>query len=76
MTNLKPPTAKRHSSRPAWKPGKYITLRNVSDRHILLALPTGHLRLDKGRALRFTADVVNVETVRKLIDAGEIRVEG
>lgn len=76
MTNIKPPVTKRPSPRPAWKPGKYVTLRNASDHHILLDLPTGHLRLDKGRALRFTADVVNVEAVRKLIDAGEIRVEG
>lgn len=76
MTNTKPSPTKKRSSRPAWKPGKYVTLRNDSDHHILLDLPTGHLRLDKGRALRFTADVVEVETVRKLIDTGEIRVEG
>ena len=76
MTNTKLSSPKRRSSRPAWKPGKYVTLRNASERHILLNLPTGTLRLDKGHALRFTADVVDVEMVRKLIDAGEIRVEG
>jgi hypothetical protein len=65
---------RRHLSRPAWKPGKYVTLRNLGDRHILLELPTGHFRLDKGRAHRFTADVLQTEAVRRLLEAGLIGV--
>lgn len=64
-----------HTRRPAWKPKKAILLRNLSQEHILLDLPTGAMRLDVGRPHRFTADVLDLEQVQRLLSEGKIAAE-
>ena len=64
-----------HAERPAWKPGKSVLLRNLSQEHILLELPTGPMRLDVGRRHRFTTDVLNLAQVKQLLSEGKIAAE-
>ncbi len=64
-----------HAGRPAWKPGKSVRLRNLSQKHILLELPTGSMRLDMGRSHRFTTDVLDLAQVKQLLSDGMISAE-
>ena len=64
-----------HAGRPAWKPGKSVLLRNLSQEHILLELPAGLMRLDVGRPHRFTTDVLDLEQVQQLLSEGKITAE-
>lgn len=58
----------------SWDVDRYIWLENTSTEHILLRLPSGNLRLDMKRSLRFEPDILDQPQVRELIDAGRLLV--
>lgn len=53
-----------------WKPRGYVTLRNVSDHNIVLHLPTGRQRIDRGRTLLVTPEVAHHPEVQKYMQDG------
>jgi hypothetical protein len=57
-----------------WDPQRLVTVRNKTDRNILLDLPTGHFRLDAGRSFRMTADIADVAQVKDLVAAGQVEI--
>ena len=62
----------RHKAEQTWDVTQYIWLENVSPDHIMLHLPSGELRLDKGRRLRFRSDILDQPQVIELLDAGKL----
>lgn len=52
-----------------------MRLRNLSQEHILLELPTGSMRLDMGRSHRFTTDVLDLAQVKQLLSEGKVAAE-
>jgi hypothetical protein len=52
-----------------------VWLENTGDKHIILHLPSGEFRLDKGRRQRFRRDILNHPQVQALMAAGQIRVQ-
>lgn len=57
-----------------WDPEKFVVVRNKSNRHILLDLPTGYFRLDAGRSFRMTPEVADVPQVKELAAAGQVEI--
>ncbi len=59
---------------PTWKPNpkEIIVITNTSDQNLLLKLPTGRMRLDRGASQLMEASVLELPEVRALIDAGKI----
>ncbi|MCS6844889.1 MAG: hypothetical protein NZ528_11315 [Caldilineales bacterium] len=57
-----------------WDPEKFVTVRNKTNRNILLDLPTGYFRLDAGRSFRMTPDIANVPQVQELVARGEVEI--
>ena len=72
MPSLRPKNA-GHLERD-WDPQKVVTVKNKSDKNILLELPTGYFRLDAGRSFRMVSDIADVQQVRDLISAGLVEV--
>ncbi|HEY54317.1 MAG TPA: hypothetical protein G4N94_12780 [Caldilineae bacterium] len=58
-----------------WKSDQFIWLENASDQHVKLHLPSGELRLDKGRKLRFQPDILDLPQVKSLIENGQLSVQ-
>ncbi len=58
-----------------WEVDDYIWLENPGDDNIILQLPSGELRLDRHRRLRFRPDVLEHDQVKALLDAGKIVVQ-
>jgi hypothetical protein len=58
-----------------WKPTDIVQISNAGDENLLLELPSGPLRLDKGWSLRVTASALEVPQVKALVDAGKIRLD-
>lgn len=57
-----------------WDPEQFVTVRNKTDRNILLDLPTGYFRLDAGRSFRMTPDIADVPQVKDLMAAGQVEI--
>jgi hypothetical protein len=57
-----------------WDPEQFVTVRNATNRNILLDLPTGHFRLDAGRSFRMTPDIAEVPQVKELAAAGQVEI--
>lgn len=57
-----------------WDPADVITVKNRSDKNILLDLPTGRFRLDAGRTFRMASDITEVQQVKDLISSGMVEV--
>ena len=57
-----------------WDPEQFVTVRNKTDRNILLDLPTGYFRLDAGRSFRMTPDVADVAQVKELVATGQVEI--
>jgi len=61
--------------RPPWKVVKHVVLRNVSDKNVLLHLPTGHQRIEKGRRLLVTPEIAHLPEVQHYIQQGVLVIE-
>ena len=61
--------------RPSWKPSRYVVLKNVSERNILLHLPTGHQRIEKGRRLLVTPEIAHLPEIQEYVRQGILVVE-
>lgn len=70
------PLLNRLSRRPQqdWQNGPVVWLENISDEHVMLRLPSGDLRLDRKRSLRFRPDVLDQPQIQALIDADKLAV--
>ena len=64
----------RHRDEQTWDVNQFVWLENTSDKHVLLQLPSGELRLDKGRKLRFRPDVLTMPQVADMVNAGSLVV--
>ena len=60
---------------PPWKVTRYVILRNTSDKNVLLHLPTGALRVEKGRGVLVTPDIAELPEVQHYIRQGWLVVE-
>lgn len=58
----------------AWENESYIWLENISNEHVLLQLPSGDLRLDMKRSLRFRPEILDQPQVQALIEADKLAV--
>ena len=64
-------------SRPSqrdWENGPFLWIENISNEHVLLRLPSGDLRLDMKRSLRFRPDILEQPQIQALIDAEKLAV--
>lgn len=57
-----------------WESGPTIWLENISNEHVLLSLPSGDLRLDMKRSLRFRPDILEQPQIQALINADKLAV--
>jgi|GEM_PF-2463064 len=64
-------TAREHT----WDVHDVVWLENTGDEHLILDLPSGEFRLDRGRRQRFRQDILRHPQVQALITAGQIRVQ-
>lgn len=55
-------------------PNDIIMLINKSSKNYILELPAGRYRLDAGRKMRTLRSILNVDQVKRLIDAGDVEV--
>ncbi|MEM7131120.1 MAG: hypothetical protein AAF702_32660 [Chloroflexota bacterium] len=64
------------SSQNTWQenPADIIMLENKSSNNYILELPAGRYRLDKGRRMRTMRSILDVEQVKKLVEAGDLAV--
>lgn len=60
---------------PPWKVTRYVILHNTSDQNVLLHLPTGLLRVEKGRKVLVTPDIAELPEVQHYIRQGKLVVE-
>ncbi len=56
-------------------PKNVIMLINRSANNFTLELPSGHYRLDAGRRMRTTRNIMKVTQVKALVDGGQLAVE-
>ena len=68
-------TKRSISPRAWWKPSKYVVLRNVSDEHIALHLPSGRQRIDAGQRLLVTPEIAHDPEVQRLIQEGKLKID-
>lgn len=68
------PTLFRRKAEQTWESDQYIWLENTGNRHIKLHLPSGELRLDMGRKLRFRPDILEIPQVKNLIESDQLSV--
>lgn len=61
--------------RPPWKVQRYVILRNVSDKNVRLHLPTGDLRVEKGRQVLVRPDIAELPEVQHYIREGWLVLE-
>ena len=57
-------------------PADIIMLKNISSKNYILELPAGRFRLDAGRRMRTMRSITNVAQVKKLMDQGDLVIEG
>lgn len=57
-----------------WDVHDVVWLENNGDENLILHLPSGDFRLDRGRRQRFRADILRHPQVQALMDAGKIIV--
>ena len=64
-------------SKTTWmeNPKNVIMLVNQSANNYTLELPSGRYRLDAGRRMRTTRDIMKVTAVKALVDDGQLAVE-
>lgn len=55
-------------------PNDIIMLINTSSRNYILELPAGRYRLDAGRKMRTLRSILDIDQVKRLIDAGDVEV--
>ncbi len=61
--------------RTRWKPSKYVVLKNVSNEHIALYLPTGRQRIDVGQRLLVTPEIAHNPEVQRYVQEGKLVIE-
>ena len=52
-----------------------IFLTNKSKHNFILELPTGRYRLDAGRRMRTLNSILDIATIKELVDKGDLVVE-
>ncbi len=57
-----------------WEVKEYIWLENIGDKHLMLHLKSGDLRLDKGRRYRFRKDILDDPQIHRLLDARQLAI--
>lgn len=57
-----------------WDPEKWVLVTNSSAQNILLDLPTGFFRLDRGRSFRMTPDIADLPQVKDLVASGQVEI--
>ncbi|HIQ04488.1 MAG TPA: hypothetical protein EYH31_02195 [Anaerolineae bacterium] len=61
---------------PTWEPGHdYVALHNVSNRNIMLHLPSGDLRLDAGHRVQMMKTALGLPQLQELTASGQVKVE-
>jgi hypothetical protein len=63
-------TAREHT----WDVHDVVWLENNGNENLILHLPSGEFRLDRGRRQRFRGDILRHPQVQALMDAGKITV--
>jgi len=62
--------------RKSWKREKSsFYLKNVSDKHIALHLPSGLLRIDRGRRVRIVSEAQELPEVQQFLQQGDLIIE-
>ena len=56
-------------------PSDIITLVNRSGRNYILELPSGRFRLDAGRSMRTMNSILDIRSIRELVEQGNITIE-
>jgi len=69
------PSLFRRKSEQTWDSNQYIWLENTGDRHVMLHMASGDLRLDRGRKLRFRPDILELQQVKNLVEQGQLAVQ-
>jgi hypothetical protein len=69
------PTLFRRKAEQTWESDQYIWLENIGDQHIKLHMPSGDLRLDMGRKLRFRPDILDLPQVKNLLEHNQLSVQ-
>jgi len=59
----------------SWEINSYIWLENVGDKHLLLHLTSGDLRLDKGRKYRFQKSILDDPQIHTLLDDRKLEIK-
>jgi hypothetical protein len=57
-------------------PDDVIILANKTSKNYILELPAGRYRLDAGRRMRTLRSILKQPQVKKLVDAGNLAIEG
>lgn len=57
-----------------WDVHDVVWLENNGDENLILDLPSGEFRLDRGRRQRFRADILRHPQVQALLNTGKITV--
>ncbi len=68
-------TDRANSPRARWKPSKYVVLRNVSNQHIALHLPSGRQRVDVGQRLLVPPEIAHDPEVQRYVQEGKLTIE-
>ena len=56
-------------------PADVITIVNRSSHNYILELPSGRFRLDAGRTMRTMNSILDIVSIRELVDQGILSVE-
>ena len=56
-------------------PANVITLVNRSTHNYILELPSGRFRLDAGRSMQTMNSILNIKSIRGLVEQGLLTVE-
>jgi len=65
----------RHKKEDTWEVDDYIWLKNIGEKHLVLNLASGDLRLDKNRSYRFRRDILDNPQIHALLDERKLVIK-
>lgn len=65
----------RHKQEDTWEVDDYIWLKNIGEKHLVLNLASGELRLDKDRSYRFRRDILDDPQIHALLDERKLVIK-
>ena len=65
----------RHKKEDTWEVDNYVWLENIGDKHLVLNLASGALRLDKNRSYRFRSDILDNPQIHALLDERKLIIK-